>query len=87
MEVFRSLVKGLWLKNCGSLHGRVRSQFKECLDIGFVSSWLTRGRIALLQKDISKGNNASNYRPITCLPLKWKFLSGVIADQIKGHLD
>ena len=57
-------------------------QLKECLDSGFVPSWLTRGRTSLLQKDKSKGNVASNYRPITCLPLMWKLLTGVIADQI-----
>ena len=48
----------------------------------FVPSWLTRGRTSLIQKDKSKGNVASNYRPITCLPLMWKLLTGVIADQI-----
>ena len=41
----------------------------------------------MLQKDRSKGNVASNYRPITCLPLMWKLLTGVIADQIHAHLD
>ena len=81
------LVQGFWLKNFSGLHGRVRSQLKECLDRGFVPSWLTKGRTALLQKDKSKGNIASNYRPITCLPLIWKLLTGVIADQIYGHLD
>ena len=50
-------------------------------------SWLTRGRTALLQKYKSKGNIASNYRPLTCLPLMWKLLSGIIADQIYGHSD
>ena len=59
--------QGFWLKNFSCLHGRVRSQLKECLDSGFVPSWLTKGRTALLQKDKSKGNIASNYRPITCL--------------------
>ena len=39
------------------------------------------------QKDKSKGNVASNYRPITYLPLMWKLLTGVIADQIYTHLD
>ena len=52
-----------------------------------MSSWLTKGRTALLQKDKSKGNIASNYRPITCLTLMWMLLSDVIADQIYGHLD
>ena len=50
-------------------------------------SWLTKGRTALLQKDKSKGNIASDYRPITGLPLMWKLLWAVIADQIYGHLD
>ena len=81
------LVQGFWLKNCSSLHERVRLQLKECLDSGFVPSWLTRGRTSLLQKDKSKGNVASNYRPITCLPLMWNLLTGVIADQIYAHLD
>ena len=50
-------------------------------------SWLTTRRTSLLQKDKNKGNVASNYRPITCLPLMWKLLTGVIADQIYTHLD
>ena len=81
------LVQGFWLKNFSSLYGRVRWQLKECLDSGFVSSWLTKGRTALLHKDRSKGNIASNYRPITCLSLTWNLWLGVIADQIYGHLD
>ena len=80
------LVQGFWLKNFSSLHERVRLQLKECLD-RFVPSWLTRGRTSLLQKDKSKDNVASNYRPITCLPLMWKLLTGVIADRICAHLD
>ena len=41
----------------------------------------------MLQKDKSKGNVASDYRPITCLSLMWKLLRSVIADQIYAHLD
>ena len=69
------------------MHERVRLQLKECLDSGFVSSWLTRGKTSLLQKDKSNGNVASNYRPITFLPLMWKLLTGVIPNQIYAHLD
>ena len=72
------LVQGFWLNHFSSLHERVRLQLKECLGSGFVPSWLTRGRTSLLQKDKSKGNVASNYRPITCLPLMLK---------IYAHLD
>ena len=50
-------------------------------------SCLTTGRTSLLQKDNSKGNAASNYRPITFLPLMWKLLMGIIADEIYAHLD
>ena len=70
------LIQGFWLKNFSRLPERVRLQLKECLDSGFVSSWLTRGRTSLLQKDKSKGNVAI-----------WKLLTGVIADQIYAHLD
>ena len=41
----------------------------------------------MLQKDKSKSTVASNYRPITCLPLMWKLWTVVIADQIYTHLD
>ena len=50
-------------------------------------SWLTRGKTSLLQKDKSNGSLAGSYRPITCLPLMWKSLTGVIANQIYAHLD
>ena len=43
------------------------SLIKKCLDSGFVPSWLTKGNTVLLMKDQSKGNIASNYRPITYL--------------------
>ena len=81
------LVQGFWLKNFSTLHERLRLQLKECLDSEFVPSWLTRGRTTLFQKDKSKGNVASNYKPVTCLSLMGKLLTGVIADQIYAHLN
>ena len=88
MEVTRSRISpGILVTNFSNLYERVRLQLKECLDSGFVPSWLTRGRTSTLQKDKSRGTVASNYRPITCLPLMWKLLTGVIADQINAHLD
>ena len=62
-------------------------QIRKCLDSGFLPGSLTRGKTSLLQKDNSKGNVARHFRPITCLPLTWKLLPGVIADQIYAHLD
>ena len=40
-----------------------------------------------MQKDKEKSKSASNYRPVTCLPLVWKFLTGVTAEEIYGFLD
>ena len=48
---------------------------------------MTKGRTMLMQKDKEKGKAASNYRPITYLPLVWKLLTGVIAEEIYGFLD
>ena len=68
------------------MDGKKRSKLNEYLDSGFLPSWLTKGKTPLLQKDKSKCNIASNYRPITYLPLIWKLLLGVIVAQIYGHL-
>ena len=84
MEVTRSRTSpGVWLKNFNSFHGSVKLQLKECLDSGLVPSWLTKGRTALLQKDKSKDNITSTKLSV----IMWKLLSGVVADQIYGHLD
>ena len=49
--------------------------------------WMTHGRTVLCQKDPRKGNTADNYRPITCLPLMWKLLTGVIAEKMYNYLE
>ena len=41
----------------------------------------------LIQKDPAKGTVASNYRPIACLPLMWKLLTGIFAGKIYEHLE
>ena len=48
---------------------------------------MTKGRTILKKKDKQKGKAASNYRPITCLLLVWKLLTGVIAEEIYGFLE
>ena len=50
--------------------------FQDCLDCGVISDWLTIGRTVFTQKDKTRGNIASNYRPITSLPLLRKLLKG-----------
>ena len=48
---------------------------------------MTKGRTVLIQKDKSKGTFASNYRPITCLPLCWKILTALLTDEIYAFLE
>ena len=47
---------------------------------------MAKERTVLIQKDPAKGAVSSNYRPITCLRLMWKLLTGIIADKIYDHL-
>ena len=48
---------------------------------------MTTRRTALVQIDKTKGNVASNYRPITCLPVMWKLLTGIISERLYNYLD
>ena len=45
------------------------------------------GYAMLCQKSPQKGNTADNYRPITYLPLMWKLLKGVIAEEMNNYLE
>ena len=49
--------------------------------------WMTHGRTVLCQKDPTKGNAAGKYRPIKCLPLMWKLLTGMIAEKTYDYLE
>ena len=49
--------------------------------------WMTHGRTVLCPKDPRRGNAADNYRPITCLPLMWKLLTGVPAEEMYNYLE
>ena len=40
------------------------------------------GKTVLCQNIPAKGNAADNYRPISCLILMWKLITGVIAESI-----
>ncbi|XP_047475423.1 uncharacterized protein LOC125029527 [Penaeus chinensis] len=80
-------VHGYWIKGFVSLQERIASHLQDCITKGEVPDWMTTGRTVLLLKDKSKGNEISNYRPITCLPLMWKLLTGIVADDVYDHLN
>ena len=81
------LVQGFWSKNFTSLHTCIADKRQSCLDTGIVSDWMTKGRTILIMKDPEKGAAAGNYRPITCLPVMWKLLTGIISDKLYEFLD
>ena len=81
-------VQGYWIKKRTSLHGRIACQMDDMINNRIpVPSWMTQGRTVLCQKDHSKGNAVDNYRPISCLPLMWKLLTGVIAESMYEYLE
>jgi len=71
-------VQGVWIKRLDKMLGRIVTQLNEILE----GTWMTYGRTVLCQKDIAKGNSVENFRPITCLPLMWKLLAGIVSEDI-----
>ena len=73
-------VHGYLIKKITSCHQRIAEQLDEILnDKAELPQWMTCGRTVLCLKDPSRGNAVDNFRPISCLPLMWKLMTGVIA--------
>ena len=80
-------VQGYWIKNLSNLHEQIAIQMNKILmGVDNLPAWMTHGRPVLCQKDVRKRNVAENYRPITCLPLIWKLLMGMIAEEMYNYL-
>ena len=79
-------IVGFWFTRMTNLYDRIAIHLQECIEMGNVPEWMTLGRTVLIQKDIRKGRVANNYRPITCLPLMWKLLTGIIGEKMYEHL-
>ena len=43
--------------------------------------------MVLCQKNPAKGRAVDNYRSISCLPLTWKLLTSMIAEEMYGFLE
>ena len=81
------LVQGFWLKRFTNLHERITLQLNECLREGKVPTWMTKGRTVLIVKDPQKGRVPSSYRPIACLAMWWKLLTGILAGEIYSFME
>ena len=75
-----------WLKNLTSLHPHIVLQLNHILDGQRpLPDWMNFGKIVLCQKDPAKGSAVNNYRPISCLPLIWKLIIGILAEKMYSH--
>ena len=52
-----------------------------------IPKWMTIGKTILCQKDPGKGNAVDNYRPISCRPLMWKLMTGIIVNSVYEYLE
>ena len=59
---------------------------ESCITRGEVQKCMATGHTVLLLKNKRKGNEVNSYRKITCLPLMWKLITGIVADEIYNHL-
>ncbi|XP_063611810.1 uncharacterized protein LOC134785404 [Penaeus indicus] len=80
-------VQGYWLKHFTALHERIASQLDGMLTEEEVLQWTTHGRTVLCQKNPQKGTAVDNHRPITCLPLMWRLLTGIVAEEMYQYLE
>ena len=78
--------QGFWLKHVRSVRVILAELFNECINQSNVPKWLTKGVTTLVLKNKDKGNAVTNFRPITCLPLMWKMLTGIIAEEMYKHM-
>ena len=87
MPDWKDKIQGFWLKSFTAVHGVLATVLNECIKVGDVSGWLVEGRTILLMKDSNKGTEVGNYRPVACLNLIWKLLTGIISDKTCDHLE
>ena len=67
------------------LKNNTLSHYLQSLEINEAPDWISTRRIVPIMKDGEKGNVASNFRPVACLPLMWKIFIGILRDELYGH--
>ena len=82
------VVQGYWLKNLTSFEPNIVGQLNHILDRERpLPDWMTFRKTMLCQKDPAKGNVVDNYRSISCLPLMYKLMIGMLPDKMHSHLE
>ena len=80
-------IHGYWLKFIKAVRPVLAALLNETLQSGNVPEGLTSGKTLLIVKDKDKGNEVTNFRPVTCLPVMWKLLTGIISEEMYKHLN
>ena len=72
-------VQGYWIKALTNLHETIALQLDKYLEDSNVPVWMATGKTLFCVKEIEEGNLVSNFKPITCLPLIWKLMTGIFS--------
>ena len=76
-------VQRFWFKKMHSLHNQIATQMNDIINSNIsLPEWMTKGKTVLCQTDPAKGNEVGNFRPISCLPLMWKLMTGIVSEKI-----
>ena len=71
------------VKKLTALHERMVRHMNDLINNRVtIPVWMTTGRTVLCQKDQERCTAVDNYRPISCLQLVWKRMTGIIADSM-----
>ena len=82
------VLQGFWIKKLTACHQRIAEQLDKVLnEDAELPEWMTCGRTVLCLNDPARGNAADNFRPISRLPLMWKLMTGIIAENMYGFLE
>ena len=76
-----------WIKNLCNLHNSIVLQLDRYPQQNNLPNWMVTGKTLLCIKEIQKGNLVLNFRPITCLLLTWKLLTGILAEKLCEQLE
>ena len=80
-------IQGFCLKRFNSLHQTIADILNNELQSPSIIEWMMESRTVLIQKNPTKGNAVGNYRPLACLNLLWKLLTGIITNKLHEHLE
>ena len=76
-------VQEFWFERVASCHERIARQLNMLItNDEALPEWMTVGRTIMCQKDPTKRNKVNNFRPISCVPLLWKLMKSILANNM-----